>query len=280
MKPDLYALVIKLTAANTATINGTQGHLCHAAFYNIMKTVDPATAAILHDSTSRKPFTISQLQGFGRHQRGKLPIRTGQTGHIRVTLLDPTLFQTFIAYFLDGTKRPTIRLNAAEFVISEILNTPTSHKRAGYTSLDHLRDHWQQTTLTPQHHAIDLRFASPTTYRMYDRPYRAYEVVPNPTYIFGNLARRWDQLTGEETAETTREYAAQNIIVTRHRTHTEMYKLRHAQQVGFMGHVQFELKDRADENSVRHINRLADLAFYTGSGSKTTHGMGQLRREQ
>jgi CRISPR/Cas system endoribonuclease Cas6 (RAMP superfamily) len=29
---------------------------------------------------------------------------------------------------------------------------------------------------------------------------------------------------------------------------------------------------------IRHLNRLADLAFYTGLGSKTAMGMGQVRR--
>ncbi|MBK8129491.1 MAG: CRISPR system precrRNA processing endoribonuclease RAMP protein Cas6 [bacterium] len=29
---------------------------------------------------------------------------------------------------------------------------------------------------------------------------------------------------------------------------------------------------------IQHLNRLADLAFYTGVGSKTTKGMGQVNR--
>jgi CRISPR-associated endoribonuclease Cas6 len=49
-------------------------------------------------------------------------------------------------------------------------------------------------------------------------------------------------------------------------------------QVGFAGRVAFELLGENDEPLARHLNRLADLAFYTGVGSKTTQGMGQVGR--
>jgi hypothetical protein len=56
----------------------------------------------------RKPFTISPLEGFGRGQKGSLTIEAGQEGWLRVTLLDPALFHTFIQYFLQPANKSTI----------------------------------------------------------------------------------------------------------------------------------------------------------------------------
>ncbi|MFO7537877.1 MAG: hypothetical protein R6X32_07430, partial [Chloroflexota bacterium] len=129
--PDLYALIIRLTAAHNGRLQATQGHLAHAAFLNIIEQVDPALAQTIHDMNGRKPFTISPLEGFGHGQQGELAITAGQEGWLRVTLLDPQLFHTFINYFLQPQNRATIRLQKQTFHISEILSTLGSHPLAG-----------------------------------------------------------------------------------------------------------------------------------------------------
>ena len=108
--PDLYALIIKLTATQNGRLRATQGHLAHAAFLNIVQQVDPTLSEQLHEMDGRKPFTLSPLQGFGHGHKGQLTIGAGQSGWLRLTLLDPQLFQTFIRYFLEGSARPTLRL--------------------------------------------------------------------------------------------------------------------------------------------------------------------------
>jgi CRISPR/Cas system endoribonuclease Cas6 (RAMP superfamily) len=42
--------------------------------------------------------------------------------------------------------------------------------------------------------------------------------------------------------------------------------------------VTFEVLDKEATEMIRYLNCLADLAFYTGVGSKTTMGMGQVAR--
>ena len=127
LTPNLYALMIRLTATHNGRLHSTQGHLAHAAFLNIVQQVDPALSAALHDKNGRKPFTVSPLQGFGHGHKGRVDIHAGQSGWLRVTLLDPTLFQTFIRYFLEGRRPPTLRLEQMQFAISEILSTNGSH---------------------------------------------------------------------------------------------------------------------------------------------------------
>ncbi|MCP4421959.1 MAG: hypothetical protein GY805_35545, partial [Chloroflexi bacterium] len=92
--PDLYALIIRLITTKNGRIQATQGHLAHAAFLNILRQVDPAVSEAIHELHGRKPFTVSPLEGFGKPRKGQIQLKAGQEGWLRVTLLDPVLFQT------------------------------------------------------------------------------------------------------------------------------------------------------------------------------------------
>lgn len=278
--PDLYSLVIRLAAASTTTIRATQGHLAHAAFLSILNQADPTIAQALHDYNGRKPFTLSQLEGFGRGREGQHPIKAGQEGWLRVTLLDPILFQTFIQYFLRGRNQAKLYLNPATFYINEILSTPHSHPLAGYSTLEHLYNHWQQ--INPQHHqhhTIHLNFRSPTAFslRGLQQRHRHMHILPDPALVFGELAGYWDRLTGYDTQDEVRDFAAPHVVVTRHKIETHMFQYTNSKQVGFTGDVSFQILE-PDPVFIRHLNLLADLVFYTGIGSKTTMGMGQVMR--
>lgn len=278
--PDLYALIIRLTATQNGRIRATQGHLAHAAFLNILQQVDPALSAAIHDMKGRKPFTVSPLEGYGRGQKGTLPIQVGQEGWLRVTLLDPLLFQTFISYFLQGGRRPTLQLENITFHISEILSTPGSHKLAGYDSLQTLFTRWAEADAAEAaFRKITLHFRTPTAFSLRNAPFRHMHILPDPSLVFGQLADYWDRLTGSNTRDATRTFCAEAVVVARYSIETHIYQYRRSKQVGFAGNVAFEILDEAALEMIQHLNRLADLAFYTGVGSKTTQGMGQVVRE-
>lgn len=282
--PDLYALIIRLVATQNGRLRATQGHLAHAAFLNILQQVDPDLSAALHNMHGRKPFTIAPVEGFGKPHNGHIQIHPGQEGWLRVTLLDPRLFQTFISYFLQGANRPTIRLENHTFHISEILSTPGSHPLAGYDSLESLYQRWltadtNDTTLRK----ISLHFRTPTAFSMRSSPFRHMHILPDPPLVFGQLADYWDRLSegtpiSSETRDAVRLFCANSVVVARYSTETHMYQYRNSKQVGFTGHVTFEILDTEAGDMIQHLNRLVDLAFYTGVGSKTTQGMGQVNR--
>lgn len=276
--PDLYALIIRLTAAHNGRLRATQGHLAHAAFLDILQQVDPALAAALHESDGRKPFTISPLEGYGQGHQGQLQIQAGQEGWLRVTLLDPTLFHTFIHYFLQGQQRPTIQLDGFTFHISEILSTPGSHKLAGYNSLHNLSEQWETAVPATITQPITLHFRTPTAFSQRRSHFRHMHILPDPYFVFGELAGYWDRLTGASWQEELRDFATRCLVVARHDIASHVYQYRHSKHIGFVGHVTYQIMDTSATPLVRHLQRLADLAFYTGVGSKTTQGMGQVIR--
>lgn len=277
--PDLYALVIRLIATQNGRIRATQGHLAHAAFLNILQQVDSTTSAAIHDMHGRKPFTISPLEGYGRPHKGSLTIKTGQEGWLRVTLLDPHLFQTFIRYFLQGSHRPILQLENFNFHMSEILSTPSSHKLAGYDSLQALFTRWAETDATDATlRKITLQFRTPTAFSLRNAPFRHMHILPDPALVFGQLADYWDRLTGSDTRDVVRTFCAESVAVARYNIESHVYQYRRSKQIGFAGTVDFEILDDNALQIIQHLNRLADLAFYTGVGSKTTQGMGQVIR--
>lgn len=278
--PTLYALIVRLLPAEDGELRATQGELAHAAFLDILRQVDERLAQRVHDMGGRKPFTISPLRGYRRKGKGSLGVRAGQEGWLRITLLDAALFGTFIGYFLQGTRRATVRLGRIPFQVTEILSTPESHFLAGHGSVEALAEAWRARTLENEQRTIALSFASPTSFsiRNPETPFRTIHVLPDPPLIFGELARYWDRLSGDETRTWTREYAREAVVVARHNIRTRMYRYRRSKQVGFTGNVQFQILDKENEEAIGHLNRLADLAFFTGLGSKTTMGMGQVYR--
>jgi CRISPR-associated endoribonuclease Cas6 len=276
--PDLYALIIRLVAGQDGRLRATQGHLAHAAFLNIIEQVDPALSAALHELDGRKPFTISPLEGYGRGHRGQIQVKGGQEGWLRVTLLDPALFHTFIHYFLQGQQRPAIQLDGFAFHISEILSTPGSHRLAGYDSLDTLYERWETADMAAVNEPINLHFRTPTGFSRRSSHFRHMHILPDPYFVFGELAGYWDRLTGVSWQEEVRNFAAQCLVVARHEIASHIYQYRHSKHIGFAGRVTYQVMEKTATNYMRHLQRLADLAFYTGVGSKTTMGMGQVVR--
>ena len=279
--PDLYALVIRLTAGHDGRLRATQGHLAHAAFLDMLHQVDAPLAERLHGGPGRKPFTVSALEGFGRGHDGRVAVEEGREGWLRVTLLDPRLFATFIGFFLRGEPRLALRLEQVEFQVSAVLSTPGSPPLAGYDTLDDLYRRWEACPLSRADDTIALHFRSPTAFSLRGGPGagRRMHVLPDPPLVFGELAGYWDALTGDDTQAAVRDFAASEVVVSRYELATHMGDYGGGRlQLGFAGRAAFEILARSHPDLTRHLNRLADLAFFTGLGSKTTMGMGQVRR--
>jgi|GEM_PF-1245642 len=311
----LYSSVIKLTNLHPATLTHLGGQHAHAAFLEIVRAVDESLSQRLHDLNGRKPFTVSPLmvgrspttlglpkgtyiekQGGasspknGSSQRHAIYLREGWECWLRVTILDDTLFKSFIDYFMSppsprgrgvgGEGRiPAIRLGDARFLVSEILTTPGSHPWAGYVSIEELQKRLDEPV--PEKFVFEL--LTPTSFRLQDKE---VATMPTPKLVFGNLAGAWRALTGENNVEAVEKYAAKNLVMGNYKLHSDRLVLHNNPQLGSVGKVEFIRTDKTDhsfdatqdEPSIRALNLLADLAFYSGLGRKTAQGMGMVRR--
>ncbi|MEZ0396398.1 MAG: CRISPR system precrRNA processing endoribonuclease RAMP protein Cas6 [Anaerolineales bacterium] len=279
----LYASVIKLLNLYPVTIPPPGGGHAHAAFLDIVRQVDPALSQALHDTHgkgARQPFTVSPIQGLPRvGQASACHLREGWECWLRVTMLDETLFRSFIEYFLE---RPSprvplprgegrIRLGDAHFAVTEILTTPGSHPWAGFTTLEDLQKRLDE----PPPPSITFEFHSPTSFKLQGKE---VELMPYPKLVFGNLAGAWRALTGEDLVEPVEKYAEANLRLVLHRLERRALTLKNYPQLGSVGRVEYQFLRPEDTPLARALNLLADLAFYTGIGRKTPQGMGMARR--
>lgn len=272
----LHAIVVNLIVTHDGHVPLTQGALAHAAFLDLVRAADPELASRLHDSGSRQPFTISPLRDMpGAHPDGEgYRLRTGNRAALRLTLLDPALFTAFLQRLL--ARGPELRLRIADvtFAVESAIGAPGSHPWAGYTTAAGLR---QAAGGEPR---IRILFASPTAINLGEKgPARQRMVLtPIPQYVFAALRGTWNRLTGDEIPIEFEAWVADYVFVREVRNwQTAVYQLKRGTYPGGLGDVTFEALD-ARSPHVRTLNLLADFAFFSGVGTKTTMGMGQARR--
>jgi CRISPR-associated endoribonuclease Cas6 len=276
--PDLalHAIVVNLIATTDGRVPLTQGALAHAAFFDLVAAADPDLAARLHDSGARQPFTISPLRDLpGTHpNEDGYRLRAGNRVALRLTLLDPDLFLAFLKRLLAAGPDLRLRIGDVTFSVESAIGAPGSHPWAGYTTAGELR----KSAGTEQR--IRMLFASPTAINLGEKgPAKQRMVlIPMPQYVFASLRGAWNRLTGDEIPIGFEEWVADCVFVREVRNwQTAVYQLKRGTYPGGFGDVTFEALDPAP-TFVRMLNLLADFAFYSGIGSKTTMGMGQARR--
>jgi CRISPR-associated endoribonuclease Cas6 len=217
----------------------------------------------------------------GRRARGHLvPLQGG--GGKEDTLKGETNLETFQPSNRPRGGGPTIRMGTLDFAVSEVLTTPGSHAWAGYTPLSALERTWGERRLDAAARNIGLRFASPTVFSRGTRDGlgKWMEPFPSPALLFGSLAAAWNQVSPRPVDKSAvRAYAEETVVVGLYHMSSRMVRYWGQPQIGAVGRVSYLLKDRRDQGMIRTLNCLADFAFYSGVGYKTTMGMGQARRE-
>jgi CRISPR-associated endoribonuclease Cas6 len=269
-----HSLMLNLVALQPGSLLGPVGELAHAAFYAMIQAVDADLSSQMHDAQVRAAFTLSPLFGFGHEEKGKgIVVQPGQTGWLRVTLLDDQLFAVLVRRLLTQS-HPQIQLGKMACAITDIWGTPESHPWAGYTTLAAL------AAQTEVRQRWVVEFASPTAVRWgeADNGVRRVEVFPMPRMALAGLRSRWDKLTGETWGREFEEWVERNVMVGRvWRWETRPFAFQRQLYTGGLGKLEYRLMDTTDARAAAHLHRLLQLGFYAGIGSKTTHGMGQMR---
>lgn len=273
------SLILKLTALQPGFLTGSVAEKAHAAFYAMIAAVDAELSAQMHDAQERAAFTLSPLMGLGQPPPGRqnqgdgVAVQSGDEGRLRVTLLDDRLFAIMVKRLLANTQ-PQIQLGGIACTITEVLGAAESHPWAGYTTLDALAG--QQTAAS----RWVLDFASPTAIRWGEAANgtRRVEIFPLPRMALAGVRTRWDRLSGQQWGRAFEEWVERNVVVGRI-WHWQSATVAFQRQLytGGLGKLEYRLLDTSDVQAACHLNRLLHFAFYTGIGTKTTHGLGQVR---
>ena len=273
--PDLVAAVITLEALAAGELDPFQGRALHALFLELVQRAESARALALHDADALKPFTSSNLIGL-RVPEGsqRAPVQPGATFRWRITTFEAGLTGLWLGRILPALPAQ-VTIGELPFAVRGWTADGTADGWAGTGSYAELvRRH----TLTerPPGPWINLRFASPTTFRSAG----VHVPLPIPALMLGYWLEKWNAFSPLALHPDVRGFAEQEVVVNRYDLHTEPVPLGGARGsalvIGFVG--QCSLAVRHEDPYWRRIpHLLAASSFWCGTGHKTTHGLGQTR---
>lgn len=273
--PLWYACVLELEARRDGVVPVTHGHQLHALFLDLVRGVDPALSAALHEGFGRRPFTLSPLRGLPPAAGHGHAVAAGTRLAFRLTLLDPALLGGLVVALLSEGGVGDVRLGATPFRVCRVATAPDQHPWAGIAAPRRLLDGADAAR------AIALRFATPTAFSLGTRSGagKVVETLPRPELLFGGLLSAWNAFSGVPLDPALRRLIAERVVVSRFQLQSSAYRFRDHVQIGAVGACTYDVKGQVPADALRQLNALADAALYLGVGYRTTMGMGQARRE-
>jgi hypothetical protein len=305
----LYALLLKLRPLERGTIMPFSGELVHGAWMNWLREVAPDVAQQLHEGNKRRPFTCSSLQFpyaqdrilQAQKENVHLPLDPEKTYTVRLTLLDGQLFPLLYTIIMGKnelaartTTRPFMQIGKQSFLLEEVISHDDDpFGWTGFTTCEYLVEQVKTKRLIPDQ-PLKMEFASLTTFNRVrysvGRHGNHYARLPLPSYVFGGLAIRWQEIVPPALKQIVQPEQIQTFIETEgvviddyqlqtHKAHFAQYV-----QPGFIGSCQYLLRGPDDRPTAespltlrQQILLLSWFAFYAGVGYKSTMGMGQTR---
>lgn len=244
------------------------GAAAHALAFRLLDAADPALAQRIHDDpVAPRPFTVSNLWG------GDL--RRGERVTLRLTALSDAMEAALQAAHANRLAAgAAVNLDGWDFTVQAATADPAVHPWADAVPWEALASPWLTARVPDPPRRIELLFASPTTFKTGGR----HLPLPLPELVFGSLLARWNAFAPVALPEEVRRYAAECLVITRHKIRTRRVTLKPGQnRVGMLGQVTFRTVNY-DRYWMSLLHLLADFAFYSGVGAGTSTGLGQCRR--
>jgi len=196
-----------------------------------------------------------------------------------------------------ASPHPFLQIGKQSFLLEEVISHADDPSGwTGFTTCEALVEQAKaQRFLLTQ--PLELEFASLTTFNRMRNSLRLhgdhYARLPLPSYVFGGLAIRWQEvappaLTHVVQPEQIQAYIeGEGVIIDDYQLQTHSAHFAQHIQPGFVGTCRYLLRGPdnlpiAEEALTirQQILLLSWLAFYTGVGYKPTMGMGQTRLVQ
>jgi CRISPR-associated endoribonuclease Cas6 len=219
-------------------------------------------------------------------QRREEQLWPGELVRILFTFLDDTVYPLLARYFL-STADLSLEMVRTELVVSRVLATTASGELwAGCASFEEIHEGASEENTT-----FSFDFSAPTFFKRGGGPaYPDLTVpLPLPELVFGSLLQNWNRFStmAFNDAALIKDLSAHHMEVSHWRGGSESARLvfrngKGAYQTvivpGFVGRCSFRLVGSHDRGLIKALNALANFAFYSGVGAKTTMGFGVSRR--
>lgn len=265
----LLSSVIHIEAQENGAIPQYLAPALRAEFLNWVGVEDKLASDQLHDGNVLRPYTISDLKGTFRAQKGFNLIKGGDTAWFRVTSLTQDQTRLFQDKVLSNRVNHIFELNKVKF---KVLHLAEKHPWAGATSYSALVEKYFSQRFVPPH-SLEIEFASPTTFNDRD----VYVPLPVPETVLSSWLRKWNAFSSASLPLAVSEIQQAHFALNQYTLTTDVYHYNEVKKIGFKGKCHFRVLTK-DEFWLRLCNLLGEYSFYCGTGKSTVFGMGQTRR--
>jgi CRISPR-associated endoribonuclease Cas6 len=251
----LQSLVVELGAAKQEKPPATLGRAIHSCVLNWLSLGDSQLANKIH-VCQVSPFCLSGLIGNRRQPYSY----EGDHFLLRISILDSNLVQPFLKG-IEQQETEILNLGKFPFVLRQVYSIPQSHR------LSKLTDYYSLVVYSPTMNEIELKFLSPTSFKQK----QGIQTFPLPKLVFNSLLRKWNHFAPFELHFPEIEWTS---LVSAYDLKTHALRLEGGAEIGCQGWVRYLF---LDPEQARIASILANFAFYSGVGRKTTMGMGQIQ---
>ncbi len=270
---NLLSTVFTLTSERDSELPFQNARMLQAAFLKWLQQTSPGLTAKLHDKNRRRPYTISNLDGDFRNDRGRITLRAGQKIWFRVTGVQAALNDA-VRHAIEeqqcgpGLARPSLLPDAAHCTAEE-------HEWAAISSFGNIIENAQNALAQLQGLAPEatLFFRSPTCFFENNQSLP----LPVPRFVFGYLLNEWQTNSPHELPLEDIQHFVDSIYLAYAKIETRYVHDDRLRRTGFIGTARFAIHPALPEVYRFCLHLLAQFAFFSGVGSHTALGMGQAR---
>ncbi len=256
-----FTITLRQTSQEEWTAPEATGGFVRALFYELLRSKSPDLAEEIHGSSSDAPFTVSPMLRLRGSAEGKRP-----TYRVRFTTLTEPVFDAACQaiYPLHTTGTP-VGISKAQFEVQNL--DFRQQKRMCRLA------RYQDLARTRPERIIPFRFLTPTAFKNG----KMNVPLPIPRLMFGGYLRKWNTFAPEglRIDESLLAEVEESVLISRHDIESRTLALGTMKMVGFTGECALTASNGIRPESLRALNTLARFAFFSGTGAKTTIGMGQ-----
>jgi len=278
-----YSLVLNLLPQSSISKEFLQGINLHGLFFELVHHVNPELSSYLHKDFANKPFTISPLQTKTFHESlihekssiveklqfiysHDVPVQTPCWW--RISLLDDLIFHELKKIWLNPDSNFSWSINDIKLKLCSVLMHPTSEQPwANHLSYEEIYQ-----LASDQERKINFQIFTPATFRVFGTKYDS--PLPDKSLVFNSLLNRWNTFSNIPFKNNIIE----PIFPANFDLKTFTIEDKRSKFIGAVGTITFQIFGDVSPTIIKQLNTLADFAFFSGVGRKTTMGMGILKR--
>ena len=254
-----FTITLCQTSAGEWTAPEATGGFVRGMFYDLLRSTFPELADEIHSSSLDAPFTVSPLMRM-RSEEGEAP-----SYRVRFTTMTEPVFDAVCrALYARHKSGESVRLSKADFEIRSL----DFKDRRGLCRLARYED----LLNAPPLQTFAFRFMTPTAFKNG----RMNVPLPIPRLMFQGYLRKWNRFAPPDLRieDSLAAEVEEGVAISRHDIRTRVLDMQAMKMIGFTGECVLAASGM-DTARLRELSALARFAFFSGTGAKTTIGMGQ-----